>query len=278
MKKHIVSIAFLLGALVTLSVLLYPIVADYVNTRSQSRIVAHYFDDVVAIDDESRQAILDAAREYNQKLPRKAERFILTEAETAAYRALLDAGRGVMGILAIDKINVSLPIYHGTDEGVLQIGLGHMQGTSLPVGGDGTHAFITGHRGLPSSKLLSELNQMAEGDTFVLYVMGETLTYRVDQIRTVEPHAVGELDIGPGTDYCTLVTCTPYGVNSHRLLVRGQRTENALSTGWEAVHAGARRLDKSAAILICLIPALPVMIFLIVLRGRKIREGGFQYR
>jgi len=277
-KKHIINLAFLLGALVTLSVLLYPIVAARVNAGRQSRVVAHYIDAVAAMDDSDRQAILAAAHAYNTSLRQLGDRFRITGESTAEYQGQLDAGRGVMGILAIDKIDVKLSVYHGSDEGVLQIGLGHMQGTSLPVGGAGTHAFVTGHRGLPSSTLLTDLDRLAEGDTFVLYVMGETLTYRVDDIQTVEPRAVKALDIDPDEDYCTLVTCTPYGINTHRLLVRGRRTENAQGDGWETLYAGARQPGKALVILIFMIPMVPVLALFIILRCRKIRKGGIHPR
>jgi sortase A len=279
MKKHvIISIVFLLGAAAILSAALYPFLADYVNSHNQTRAVTHYIDKVAAMDDGSRQKLLADAHKYNAALLRKPDRFKFTPEETTAYEKQLDAGLGVMGVLAIDKINISLPIYHGTEEVVLQVGLGHMQSTSLPVGGTGTHAFITGHRGLPSSTLLSDLNKLEEDDTFVLYVMGETLTYRVDKIDVVDPYQVGALNIEPDTDYCTIVTCTPYGVNTHRLLVRGCRTENALNAGWGAIHADLRPLDKPLALLICLIPALPVLILLVILRCRKIRKGGIHYK
>ena len=276
-KKYIIAIIVAVFILIDLSVLLYPSLSAYVNARSQSRAVAHYFDDVAGMDDTDIQAILEAAREYNRDLLRMANRFNYTQADTARYKALLNTGRGVMGVLAIDKINVKLPIYHGTDEDVLQVGLGHLQGTSLPVGGTGTHAFITGHRGLPSSTLLTELDKLAEGDTFALYIMGETLTYRVDNIQTVLPEEVSSLDIDPDMDYCTLVTCTPYGVNSHRLLVRGYRIEN-LNPGWDAVYADARRLDKALVILLFLAPAVPALVIYLVIRCRKIRKGGCVHR
>jgi len=273
MKKHIsISVAFLTGLIITLSVLLYPFVARYVNSRSQTRTVAQYIDDVAAIDDGSRQALLEAAHEYNRKLLRDASRFRPSEEEKEAYLKQLDVSRGVMGILSISKIDVNLPIYHGTDEGVLQVGLGHMQGTSLPVGGTGTHSFITGHRGLPSSKLLSNLDKMAKGDTFALYIFGEILTYQVDDIQTVEPHMVEALDIDPDKDHCTLVTCTPYGINTHRLLVRGQRIESPVSAGWETLYADAKYLDKSLVILLFMIPAVPVIMTAAILICRKIRK------
>jgi len=234
--------------------------------------VAGYIDDVAGMDGARTQALLEAAHEYNQTLRRKADRFTFTQEETAEYKTLLDTGRGVMGILNIDKIGVKLPIYHGTDEGVLQAGLGHLQGSSLPVGGIGTHSLITGHRGLPSSKLLSNLDKMAEGDVFILHILSETLTYRVDQITVVEPDEVSALDIEPTKDHCTIVTCTPYGINSHRLLVRGQRIENARNTA--LVYADARQLDKLLTILVFLLPAIPILAVIIGIGCRKIHMQG----
>ena len=272
MKKHMIGIAFAVGVLVTLSVLLYPVVANFVNSKNQSRVVSDYVERVEAIDDTQRLAMLEAARMYNKNLLYKANRFNFTRADTADYNRQLDAGRGVMGILAIDKIGVSLPIYHGTDEGVLQVGLGHLQGTSLPVGGTGTHAFVSGHRGLPSSKLLSNLDKVEVGDTFALYILGETLTYEVDNIKTVKPENVKSLDIDPAKDYCTLVTCTPYGVNTHRLLVRGHRIENPnarLDFG-----ASAKQLDKFLILLLFLIPALPVYLVFAAVQCAKIHKKG----
>jgi len=271
-KKYIAVIIVILVVVIDLSVLLYPTVSDYINAHSQSRVVAKYIDDVAGIDDNNAQALLDAARAYNQTLLTKTDRFQFTSEEMAAYQKLLDVSGGVMGILVIDKINVKLPIYHGTDEGVLQVGLGHLPGSSLPVGGVGTHTIITGHRGLPSSTLLIDLNKMAEGHTFVLYVLGETLTYQVDEIDTVEPQQVEELTIDPNMDYCTLVTCTPYGINTHRLLVRGHRIENASDTQW-IFSADADRLDKAMILLIFNIPVLPILLIYGIVKYRKIRKG-----
>ena len=272
MKKHIISIAFLAGLFITLSVLLYPFAARYLNSKTQTRVVTQYINDVQAIDDGSRQVILDAAHEYNRNLLCRARRFKFTEKEKAEYLEQLDAGRRVMGLLMIGKLDINLPIYHGTDEGVLQVGLGHMQGTSLPVGGVGTHAFITGHRGLPSSKLLSNLNKLVEGDTFALYILSETLTYQVDNIRTVSPDMVEALDIDPEQDFCTLVTCTPYGVNTHRLLVRGHRIDNLADAKWDSLYADAKYLDKSMVILLLMVPVLPIMAIVVIFICRKIRK------
>jgi len=272
MRKYILP-CMVLGLLIGVSVLLYPTASKYVNSRSQSRVVSQYINDVVAIDDGNRQAILDAAHEYNRNLLHNASRFKPAPEETAEYLRQLDAGRGVMGILVIDKIDVNLPIYHGTDDGVLQVGIGHLQGTSLPVGGIGTHAFITGHRGLPSSKLLSNLDKMEEGDTFALYIMGEALTYRVDDIKTVNPDEVKALDITADMDYCTLVTCTPYGLNTHRLLVRGHRVESAADT-WATIRAEAKRLDKLLIIALFMLPATPMIFISATVACVKIHKKG----
>lgn len=276
-KKYtlvIINVTIILMVIVILSVLLYPTVSNYINSRSQSRAVAHYVDDVAAMSNDNKKAMLEAAREYNSKLLQNGARFEYTEEDTAEYKKQLNTGRGIMGILTIDKIGVNLAIYHGSDEGVLQVGLGHMQGTSLPVGGIGTHAFITGHRGLPSSTLLTDLDEMTEGDVFVLFVMGQTMTYEVDQIRTVLPQEVNAVSIDKDQDYCTLVTCTPYGINSHRLLVRGHRVANALDTGAERFYADAQRLDKTMVILLFILPVIPILIIYIVIRLRKIHRGG----
>ena len=275
MKKIIIRILFIIGLFATLSVLLYPVVADYVNTRSQSRVTSNYLEEIAVIDDGNRQAILEAAHEYNRALRNNPDRFFYTDEDVTEYKNQLDLGRGVMGILTIDKINVNLPIYHGTNEGVLQIGAGHLQGTSLPVGGAGTHSFITGHRGLPSSKLLSNLDKLVEGDQFSLYIMGETLIYQVDQIQVVLPDEVNALDIHADMDYCTLVTCTPYGVNTHRLLVRGLRTENDVDKS-QLVEKdnNSKQLEKIVVLRIFLIPVIPVLLIITVIRCLKIFKKG----
>jgi len=272
-KKYIIYGSFILIILIGLSVLLYPTVSNYYNSKGQSRAVARYLDDVANLDDTKKQTLLEAARTYNKSLLRNPGRFDLTEQDTVEYNKLLDTGRGVMGILVIDKLNIKLPIYHGTDEGVLQIGIGHMPGTSLPVGGTGTHAFITGHRGLPSSTLLSELDKMAEDDTFTLYILDETLTYQIDEIQTVEPHEVKSLAIDPDMDYCTLVTCTPYGINTHRMLVRGHRIESAAHVDFQKIYADAKWLDKLTVILIFLIPVVLVFVTIFIIKSIKISKG-----
>lgn len=274
MKKYLISMGFALGILITLSVLLYPTIGEYLNSKSQSRYVNHYLDNVAALDDTKAQKILEAAHEYNKSLIGNYGRFEFTEQDTAEYQKQLNTGLDIMGILVIDKIGVKLAVYHGTDQATLQIGLGHMQGTSLPVGGTGTHSFITGHRGVPSSTLLTELDKMEKGDTFTLYVMNKVLTYKVDNIQTVEPHQVQSLSIDTTMDYCTLVTCTPYGVNSHRLLVRGHRVENAANVETAPIRPDAKPLDKIMIILFFIIPVFPVMIIYFIFKCRKIHKGG----
>ena len=275
MKKYIVHIAFIAAILIGVSVLLYPRVSKYINSLSQSQMVAQYFDEVAGMDGENKRAILEEAREYNKKLLEKTFRFEFTDEETAQYKNQLNTGRGVMGVIDIDKINVKLPIYHGTDDSVLQVGIGHLPGSSLPVGGVGTHAIITGHRGVPSSKLLSDLDKVEEGDIFLLYILGETLTYQVDQIKTVTPDEVRALDIDSNEDYCTLVTCTPYGINTHRLLVRGRRIENAPGTArWEEIYSGAEWQNKIITILIFMAPVTLGLTIYVIIQSRKIRKGG----
>ena len=278
MKNKMIKILFIIGIIATLSVLLYPFVADHVNSRNQSRVVSYYFEDIAEMDDSDRQAMLEAAHEYNINLLYKTNRFVFTDEDTLIYKKQLDAGRGIMGILKIDKINVNLPIYHGTDEGVLQVGAGHLRGTSLPVGGIGTHAFITGHRGLPSSTLLSNLDKMVKGDIFIIYVMGETLTYEVDDIQTVIPEDVDALNIYPDKDYCTLVTCTPYGINTHRLLVRGHRVDGVAESQSEMSGTGSKRPEKIVVIGIFMIPVLPILLIIAIIKCVKIyRKGKYRW-
>ena len=227
MRRKLSTILFVIVFLAGLSLLLYPTVSDYWNSFHQSRAIASYVDAVDNTDEQKLEEMRQAAEAYNEKLLSKQDRYDMSDSDRAEYESLLDvSGTGVMGYVEIPSINVSLPIYHGTDNTILQIGVGHIEGTSLPVGGASTHCAVSGHRGLTSSKLFTDIDQMAEGDTFKLYVLGETLTYEVDQIRIVLPDELNDLKIEEGQDYCTLITCTPYGVNSHRLLIRGHRIAN----------------------------------------------------
>ena len=276
-KKHrqtISTILLVLVFLVGLSLLLYPTVSDYWNSLHQSRAIASYAEQVATLDNAAYDALWGEARAYNDTLRTKTDRFTLTDEELAEYNATLNVpGTNVIGYIEIPKIDCYLPIYHGTDEATLQVGVGHLEGSSLPVGGAGTHCVLSGHRGLPSAKLFTDLDQLAEGDTFVLYVLDETLTYEVDQIRIVEPQEVDELAIEDGQDYCTLVTCTPYGINTHRLLVRGHRVENA-ETGQAAarVSADAMQVDTAAVAPLVAVPLLLLLLFGLLFKTRRRRR------
>lgn len=216
------------------------------------------------MDSEDLEARLEEARNYNSRLSVKGVRFLLTEEEMAEYESLLDvSGTGIMGYVQIPNINVSLPVYHGTDEAVLQIAVGHIAGTSLPIGGENTHSVLSGHRGLPSSKLFTDLDQLTEGDVFTVTVLNETVTYQVDQIRIVLPEEVSDLQIVPGEDYCTLVTCTPYGINTHRMLVRGHRIENIKEA--IAVEAEAARVHPYLVIPAVGIPIVFVLLVVMLI-------------
>lgn len=225
-KKHISTIIIALIFLAGLGFLLYPTVSNLWNRSHQSRAIATYTKQVEKLDDSQNKEMLKAARKYNKSLLKKSDHWKLSKKDKKKYESLLDvSGTGIMGYIEVPKIDCSLPIYHGTDEGALQIAIGHLEGSSLPVGGKSTHCVLSGHRGLPSARLFTDLDQMEEGDVFVLNVLGRKLAYEVDQIKVVLPDEMSDLEIVQGKDLCTLVTCTPYGINTHRLLVRGHRTK-----------------------------------------------------
>ncbi len=227
LKKNGATIGLVFILIVGAILLLYPSVSDYWNSFHQSKAIAVYAETVDSLDEKAIENMLQEAAIYNEALLLKERHWILDEEEYENYKKILDTnGTGVIGSVEIPKINVSLPVYHGTEEEVLQTSIGHIEGSSFPIGGKGNHSVLSGHRGLPSAKLFSNLDELIEGDTFMVRVLGETLVYCVDQIRIVEPHELEELEFDPDRDLCTLVTCTPYGVNSHRLLVRGYRVEN----------------------------------------------------
>lgn len=225
-KKHISTIIIALIFLAGLGFLLYPTVSNLWNRAHQSHAIATYTKQVEKLDDSQNKEMLKAARKYNKSLLKKSDHWKLSKKDKKKYESLLDvSGTGIMGYIEVPKIDCSLPIYHGTDEGALQIAIGHLEGSSLPVGGKSTHCVLSGHRGLPSARLFTDLDQMEEGDVFVLNVLGRKLAYEVDQIKVVLPDEMSDLEIVQGKDLCTLVTCTPYGINTHRLLVRGHRTK-----------------------------------------------------
>ena len=274
-KKSSFVTAILIAALLAGALLLlYPTISDYWNSFHQSRAIASYAEQVADLDDTTYDQIWADARAYNETLDNSTSRFVMTEEQKELYEALLNiADNGVMGYIEIPKIKCNLPIYHGTDEAVLQIAIGHVQGSSLPAGGESTHCVLSGHRGLPSAKLFSDLDQLAEGDVFLLRVLDETLTYEVDQIRTVLPNELDDLAIEEGKDYCTLVTCTPYGINSHRLLVRGHRVENQASASTIRVTADAMQIEPLLIAPLVAVPMLLVLLVMVLIPHRTKKKG-----
>ena len=270
MRKHLSTIVLVILLLIGLSLLLYPTVSDYWNSFHQTRAIATYAENVAALDNASYDAIWDAARQYNRNLLNRSNSFRLSEEQKAEYESLLDiSGQGVMGYIEIPEIDVSLPIYHGTEDPVLQVAVGHLEWTSLPVGGESTHCVLSGHRGLPSAKLFTDLDKLREGDTFLLRVLDEILTYEVDQILIVEPQDTAALEIVEGQDYCTLVTCTPYGINTHRLLVRGHRIDNIEEVKTVRVTADAVQLEPMLVAPVVAIPMLLILLILLLLPRRR---------
>ena len=260
MKKNRSTIILILIFLVGLSVMLYPTVSDYINQKNQSRAVASYSEEVENLSDVDYQAYFDAADDYNRRLAETPDAFYRPE-QVSGYTDTLDvSGTGIMGYITIPKIGVELPVYHGTSDGVLQVAAGHLEGSSLPVGGAGTHAVISAHRGLPSAKLFTNLDELEVGDTFTITVLDRVLTYEVDQISIVLPTETDLLQPVEGKDYVTLMTCTPYGINTHRLLVRGKRIENAENQKHIRVTADALRIEP-----IIVAPALAVPMLLVML-------------
>ena len=270
-KKNRITVILLVAVLLAgLSLLLYPLISNYWNSIHQSQAIAAYMDDVSELDDSAYDALWEEAQDYNTSLLDDENRFFPDEEEQQQYEHLLSISNdGIMGYIEIPSIDVTLPIYHGTSEEVLQVAIGHIEGSSLPIGGPSTHCVISGHRGLPSSRLFTDIDQLSEGDLFTLLVLDETLTYEVDQIRIVEPDDTSLLEIEEGEDLCTLVTCTPYGVNSHRLLVRGHRVENQEAAGILRITADALMIDSRFVAPVLAVPILLVVVLFMVLRPLK---------
>lgn len=273
MKKktsNFITVLLVLILLVGLSLLLYPSVSDYWNSFHQSKAITQYAERVANLDEDQYAEIWDAAADYNASLLDRANSYLLSDAQEETYQQLLNvSGDGVMGYIEIPSIQCSLPVYHGTAESVLQTAVGHLEWTSLPVGGESTHCVLSGHRGLPSAKLFTNLDKLVVGDVFMLRVLDEVLTYEVDQILIVEPQETAELQIVEGQDYCTLVTCTPYGINTHRLLVRGHRIDNLKEVKTVRVTADAVQLEPILVAPIVAIPILLVLLLLLLLPRRR---------
>lgn len=272
MKKHLSSIILISVFLVGLSLLLYPTVSDYWNSFHQSQAIASYVETVSSMDNDKYKSIRESAKFYNERLAKSSNLWVMNEQQVSDYdKQLRITNSGIMGYVEIPKIKCSLPIYHGTDDSVLQIAVGHIAGSSLPVGGKSTHCVLSGHRGLPSAKLFTNLDELVAGDIFQLRTLDETLTYEVDQILIVLPNEIDDLKIEQGKDLCTLVTCTPYGVNSHRLLVRGHRVENPDEEFDIRVTADALQIEPMMVAPIIAIPILLILFVWLLIRTRKRR-------
>lgn len=258
-KKNLTTIILLAMAFLGAGLIAYPTFADWWNSFHQSRAVASYAETVAKMDYSHYDEVIYSAEEYNRQLGEMGIQFMLDEAQLAAYNAELDiTGNGIMGYIDIPKIKITLPIYHGVSDAVLQVAIGHIEGTSLPVGGASSHCVVSGHRGLPSAKLFTDIDRLVVGDTWTVTVLNRTYTYEVDQIRVVVPTDLSDIAIEEGKDYFTLVTCTPYGINTHRLLVRGHRIENA--QGEALVIADALQIST---VFVAPFIAAPIIISLI---------------
>lgn len=274
MKKHLPQVFIVLMLIAGLSLLLYPTVSEYLNSLNLRNAITEYTNTVESIPIENREELLAAAAEYNEYRAETATTLLrLSDEDREVYNSLLNvSGNGIMGYINIPSIKAFLPIYHGIEDTVLQIGIGHLEGSSLPVGGESAHCVLSGHTGLPSSTLFTHLDRLVEGDIFTLHVLGETFTYQVDHIEVMQPNDINLLSIEKGQDICTLVTCTPYGINTHRLFVRGHRIEN-LPDDIDNGGVGASQIlaDSVFPFIIAGAVILPVllMVLLFVLRAKK---------
>lgn len=261
-------LVFILG----LGIMLYPTLSDYWNSLHQTQVIANYDTVVEELDETDSEKMLEEAREYNQKLAENKELFYRPDA-IENYAEILNFGDEMMGYITIHKIGVQLPVYHSADEKYMQVGVGHLPGTSFPIGGESTHAVLTGHRGLPSAELFSHLDQMQKGDIFSVSVLGDSVYYVVDDIETVLPDEVDSLQIVDGEDRCTLVTCTPYGVNTHRLLIHGTRTDYVPEEVTVEVKEEGYRVDLMRWIpvlaLVVLFAGLGLLYWVLGLRRKK---------
>lgn len=275
-KRKFITVLFVLVFLAGLFLLLYPSVSNYWNSFHQSQAIARYAKEVAELDRKEYEEIWEKAKAYNQSLAELKNAYMLTEEQKREYKEMLDvSGVGIMGCVEIPKIGCTLPIYHGTGESVLQSGAGHLEWSSLPVGGADTHCVLSGHRGLPSAKMFTDLDELTEGDVFILRVLDEVLTYEVDKILIVEPQEMSSLGIVEGEDYCTLVTCTPYGINTHRLLVRGHRIHPAEDLKSIRVASDAVRIEplpviSVTVILIVFLLLIPVLL----MKKNRMKNGG----
>ena len=268
LRKNLVTIILLGVMALGIGLIAYPSVADWWNSFHQTRAVAAYASVIADMSHEEYDKILNEAAEYNKQIAETGIRWQMSDEEIQEYNSILDiTGTGIMAYIDIPKIHVQLPIYHGTDDTILQIAVGHITGSSLPVGGETSHCIVSGHRGLPSAKLFSDLDELVVGDLWTVNVLDQTLTYEVDQIRVVLPTDLKYLEMEDGKDYCTLVTCTPYGVNTHRLLVRGHRVPNV--QGNARVTADALQIEPAYVAPFIGIPIILILIVMMIIATRK---------
>ena len=267
-KGSLSTIILIVILLAGLSVMLYPTVSDYWNSFHQTRAIANYDAIVAELDETDYEALFAEAEQYNERLRELGAPFSECGNLSSTYNNVLNvAGNGIIGYISISKIGVELPIYHGTSDSVLNVAAGHLEGSSLPIGGESRHSVISAHRGLPSAKLFTDLDRMEVGDTFTITVLNRILTYEVDQILIVEPSQMEALSVTQGEDYCTLLTCTPYGINSHRLFVRGKRIENV--QGAIVIHKEATKIPPYIVAPAMAIPILLLLLLLSLLTYRR---------
>ena len=280
MKKHITTVLLILVLLIGLSLVLYPSISNWWNETRSSKVISDYNELVAELDEDDYEQMWNDAIAYNANRAQPINPYLLTPEQKQTYHSVLNLdGNGVMGYIEIPSIGVSLPIYHTVNEDILQVAAGHVEWSDLPVGGENTHCVLSGHRGLPSAKLFTDLDDLRVGDIFMLRVLDTLLTYEVDQILIVDPGDVKNLRRVSGQDLCTLVTCTPYGINTHRLLVRGHRIENTPETAVIRVTANAVQVDSMIVALIAAVPMMAVAVTgLLFTSNRRSRKNNRRRR
>lgn len=269
MRNKKVVYYLLIGFLVGISILLYPAISNFWNSKTQTKAIYNYESVLEDLNDEDYEYIFREANAYNEKLSKVRDPLINYDFIDGYFKALNISNDGMIGYIKIERIDVELPIYHGTSDSVLSNGVGHLQGSSLPIGGTSTHSILSAHRGLPSSKLFTDLDRVEIGDTFEIIVLNQIFTYQVDQIKIVEPTGIGDLYTVDGQDYCTLFTCTPYGINTHRLLVRGVRIETIKEKPHIYIANEAFRIDP---LIVTPAVAAPMLFVLLIHLLVKYRE------
>lgn len=275
MKKRIITCFSVILLVAGLSLLLYPTVSDYIQTTRHRRVIFTYVESVERLNNNEYDRILSEAQEYNAELAKKPLSLTIEdEAALESYNSMLSlSGTGIMGYIDIEKADIHLPIYHGVDESVLQVGVGHLEGSSLPVGSRTSHILLSGHRGLPSAKLFTNLDKLEIGDTFSLLVLEEAYIYQIDDISVILPHETNQLDFVEGEEYCTLITCTPYGVNSHRLLIRGKRVPLTELEEKLSIQAGAHYIGILPILAVIEVPVLIISVYTAASKERKRKKA-----